>query len=148
MEMNASERQQQARERAAEKAAGKTTGKVTGSAKQTTRVVRRKPSYRPLQYTLVIGSFVASLMGAVWLQGHDSYAASSATQSASQTGTTVSQVASAPVTEPALSWSDDSEASVDQGSTAFDESASSVQQSAPVQTYSFPRAVARSRSSR
>ena len=31
----------------------------------------RKASYRPLQYSLVVASFVASFMGATWLQARD-----------------------------------------------------------------------------
>src|SRR4051812_1744777 len=92
--------------------------KVNG-AQRTTKVGARKKSYRPLQYILVVGSFVASLTGAVWLQSQDSLAAS---------GTTVAAQASAPVSV---------------------ESAPQVQQAAPtIQKYSRPRAVARSRSSR
>ena len=38
----------------------------------TKRPATRKASYRPLQYGLVIASFVASFMGATWLQAQDS----------------------------------------------------------------------------
>ena len=39
----------------------------------------RKAVYRPVQYMVIMGSFVASLLGAAWLQSQDRANAASAT---------------------------------------------------------------------
>jgi hypothetical protein len=39
----------------------------------------RKAIYRPVQYIVIVGSFVASLLGAAWLQSQDRASAVSAT---------------------------------------------------------------------